>query len=116
MEPELGERVERLMDGLREAGAEPPRVEGIAVRLGITPIALDQLRQSGELVRLAPGIDYPRDVWESLRSRVDQLSRTGPMTVGRLRDELRTSRRHADAILAFRRAERQRVRSKRRGG
>jgi hypothetical protein len=116
MDPELRARAERLMDGLRQAGAEPPRVEGIAARLGITPIALDQLRQSGELVRLSPGIDYPRDVWESLRSRVEQLSRSGPLTVGRLRDELRTSRRHADAILAFRRAERQRIRSGRRGG
>jgi hypothetical protein len=124
LDAQLRERVERLLDGLREAGAEPPRVDGIAARLGITPVALDQLRSSGELVQVAPGIDYPRDVWDSLRTQVDRLSRAGPMNVGRLRDELRTSRRHAEAILAFRRAERRRggrqvgrgLRPERRGG
>lgn len=116
LDPQMQERVDRLLDGLREAGTEPPRVEGIAARLGVTPAALAQLRQSGELVSVAPGIDYPRDVWESLRSRVDLLSRSGGMSVGRLRDELRTSRRHAEAILAFRRAERRRLRPVRRGG
>jgi hypothetical protein len=116
LDPELRERVDRLLDGLREAGAEPPRVDGIAARLGVTPAALAQLRQSGELVAVAPGIDYPRDVWETLRSHVDRLSRSGGMTVARLRDELRTSRRHAEAILAYRRAERKRLRPVRRGG
>jgi hypothetical protein len=116
LDPELRERVDRLLDGLREAGAEPPRVDGIAARLGVTPAALAQLRQSGELVAVAPGIDYPRDVWDSLRSRVDGLSRSGGMSVARLRDELRTSRRHAEAILAYRRAERRRLRPGRRGG
>jgi hypothetical protein len=116
LDPELQARVERLMEGLREAGAGPPRVDGIAARLGVTPAALAQLRQSGELVAVAPGIDYPRDVWEALRAQVDRLSLSGGMSVGRLRDELRTSRRHAEAILAFRRAERRRLRPGRRGG
>jgi hypothetical protein len=116
LDPQQRERVDRLLDGLREAGAEPPRVDGIAARLGVTPAALAQLRNSGELVSVAPGIDYPRDVWESLRSHVDRLSRSGGMSVGRLRDELRTSRRHAEAILAYRRAERRRLRPVRPGG
>jgi hypothetical protein len=120
-DPEQRERVERLLDGLRAAGAEPPRVDAIAARLGITPAALNQLRSSGELVQVAPGIDYPRDVWESIRAQVDRLSHAGAMNVGRLRDELRTSRRHAEAVLAYRRAERRRnggarVRPGRRGG
>lgn len=116
LDPELRERVDRLLEGLREARYEPPRVDGIAARLGVTPSALGQLRQSGELVSVAPGIDYPRDVWEAIRDHVDRLSHSGGMTVGRLRDELRTSRRHAEAILAYRRAERRRLRPVRRGG
>jgi hypothetical protein len=98
MEPEMAERVDRLMEGLRSAGAEPPRVDGLAARLGITPTVLDQLREGGQLRQIAPGIDYPADVWSSLQARIEGMR--GPMSVARLRDELHTSRRHADAILA----------------
>lgn len=98
LDPEMAERVETLLTGLRAAGATPPRVDGIAARLGIPPNVVDQLRASGTLVQVAPGIDYPADVWAALRSRVEEMS--GAMNVARLRDELRTSRRHAEAILA----------------
>ena len=116
MGPELRERVDRLLAGLREAGAQPPRVDGIAARLGITPSVLAQLRRSGELVSVAPGIDYPRDVWDALRERLDGMGRGGQLNVGRVRDELRTTRQHAEAILAFRRAEKRRLRPRRRAG
>jgi hypothetical protein len=102
LDVEMRERVDRLLTGLREARAEPPRVDGIAARLGIPPPVLDQLRHSGELVSVAPGIDYPSDVWEALDARLDRMG--GALNVGRVRDELRTSRRHAEAILAHRRA------------
>ena len=59
---------------------------------------VDQLRSAGVLRQIAPGIDYPADVWSALHARVEEMS--GPMSVARLRDELRTSRRHAEAILA----------------
>ena len=85
------------MEGLRSAGAEPPRVDGLAARLGIPPAVLDQLRAGGQLRQIAPGIDYPADVWSSLQARVEGMR--GPMSVARLRDELHTSRRHAEAIL-----------------
>jgi hypothetical protein len=98
LDPQMGERVETLLAGLRAAGSNPPRVDGIAARLGIPPNVVDQLRASGALRSIAPGIDYPADVWAALRARVDELR--GPMTVARLRDELRTSRRHAEAILS----------------
>jgi hypothetical protein len=94
--PEMAERVERLMEGLRAAGAAPPRVDGPAARLGIPPVVLDQLRTCGQLRQAAPGIDYPADVWSSLVARVEAMR--GPLTVARLRDELHTSRRHAEAI------------------
>jgi hypothetical protein len=97
LDPGMAERVERLMDGLRSAGAAPPRVEGLAARLGIPPPVVDQLRAGGQLRQVAPGIDYPADVWSALRERVEGMR--GPISVGRLRDELRTSRRHAEAIL-----------------
>jgi hypothetical protein len=101
LDGEMRARVEQLLDGLREAGAEPPRVEGIAARLGITAPVLDQLRRSGELVSVAGGIDYPADVWAAIDARLGELG--GALSVGRVRDELRTSRRHAEAILAHRR-------------
>lgn len=98
LDPEMAERVETLLAGLRAAGANPPRVDGIAARLGIPLNVVDQLRSSGTLVQVGPGIDYPADVWAALRARVAEMR--GGMNVARLRDELRTSRRHAEAILA----------------
>jgi len=97
LDPEMTEKVAALLDGLRSAGAEPPRVEGIAARLGIPPTVIDQLRSAGQLRQIAPGIDYPADVWSALRARVESMP--GTVSVGRLRDELHTSRRHAEAIL-----------------
>jgi hypothetical protein len=98
LDPEMAERVERLLDGLRAAGAEPPRVDGLAARLGISEVVLDQLRAGGVLRQVAPGIDYPADVWSALRERLAGMS--GTITVTRVRDELRTSRRHAEAIIS----------------
>jgi hypothetical protein len=98
LDPEMDERVGRLLEGLRAAGAAPPRVEGIAARLGIPPTVIDQLRAAGVLRQIAPGIDYPADVWSALRARVED--QPGQPSIGRLRDELHTSRRHAEAILA----------------
>ncbi len=97
LDPEMDERVRTLLEGLRAARAEPPRVEGIAARLGIPPAVIDQLRVAGVLRQIGPGIDYPADVWSALRARVEEMR--GPMSIARLRDELRTSRRHAEAIL-----------------
>jgi Elongation factor SelB, winged helix len=97
LDPEMADRVERLMVGLRSAGASPPRVDALAARLGITPTVIDQLRAGGQLRQVAPGIDYPADVWSALQARLEGMK--GPMSVARLRDELRTSRRHAEAIL-----------------
>ncbi len=98
MDPEMAERVDRLLEGLRAAGAEPPRVDAIAGRLGITPTVIDQLRAGGVLRQIAPGIDYPADVWSAIAARVEAMG--GVRSIARVRDELRTSRRHAEAILA----------------
>ena len=98
MDAEMAERVDRLLEGLRAAGAEPPRVDGLAGRLGITPTVIDQLRTGGVLRQIAPGIDYPADVWSVLLARVEGMGRSP--SIARVRDELHTSRRHAEAILA----------------
>jgi hypothetical protein len=98
MDPEMAERVERLMEGLRSTRADPPRVDGVAGRLGIPPTVIDQLRVGGMLRQIAPGIDYPADVWSAIQARVGGMA--GTLSVARVRDELRTSRRHAEAILA----------------
>jgi hypothetical protein len=110
LEPIMRERVDRLLEGLRSAGAEPPRVDSLAARLGIPPGVIDQLRSAGELVAVAPGIDYPRDAWQRLDERIAGLSRYGPLSVSRVREALHTSRRHAEALLAYRRAARERGR------
>lgn len=98
LDPEMAERVERLMEGLRSTRAEPPRVDGLAGRLGIPPAVIDQLRTGGMLRQIAPGIDYPADVWSAIQARVGTMA--GALSVARVRDELHTSRRHAEAILA----------------
>ena len=98
LEPEMQERVDRLIEGLRTAGADPPRVDGIAARLGIPPGVIDQLRAAGILRHIGPGIDYPSDVWASIHARLERLP--GQLTVARVRDTLHTSRRHAEAIIA----------------
>jgi hypothetical protein len=110
LDPEMRDRVGRLMAGLREAGAGPPRIEGVAARLGIPVGVIAQLRSAGELVQLAEGIDIPRSVADELQARLDELSRSGPLTVSRVRDQLRTSRRHAEALIAYRRSLRARQR------
>jgi len=107
-DPQMQGRVHRLLSGLRETGAQPPRVEGIAARLGIPPGVVDQLRGSGELVAIGDGIDYPRDVLVDVMTRMGELATHGPLTVPRVRDALRTSRRHAEALLRFRRTRGQR--------
>ena len=97
LDPEMAERVDRLLEGLRAAGAAPPRVDGLAARVGIPPAIVNQLRAGGVLRQVAPGIDYPADVWSALLARVEGMR--GPLSVARVRDELHTSRRHAEAIL-----------------
>lgn len=98
LDPVMEERVERLLTGLRAAGAEPPRVDGLAARLGIPPPVIDQLRGAGILRHIGSGIDVPADVWSTILARLEAMP--GPLSIARLRDELRTSRRHAEAFLA----------------
>jgi hypothetical protein len=102
LDPVMLARIDVLLAGLRAAGASPPAVEGPAARLGIPRAIIEQLRAGRVLVRAAPGIDYPADVWDALQARVETLALHGPVTVARVRDALGTSRRHAAVLLAAR--------------
>ena len=104
LDPEMRERVTRLMADLATAGAQPPRVDGVAARIGVPAGVVDQLRAAGELVQMAEGIDYPRALADELRARLDEMASKGPLSVARVRDELHTSRRHAEALLRSRRS------------
>ncbi len=92
--PEMRRRADALLDELAGHGASPPRATVVARRLGVPPGLLDALRRSGELVELAPGIDYPRAVLDALLARL-----AGATSVAQARDTLGTSRRYAAALL-----------------
>jgi AraC-like DNA-binding protein len=93
------ERIDRLLDALRAAGGSPPRVETLAKRLGITPALVAELRTSGRLASLGSGIDYPPDVLDELRRRIDEIAHDAPPTVARVAAELGVSRRYAEALV-----------------
>jgi hypothetical protein len=97
---EMQPRVDRMLGQLRSAGPMPSRADALAAQLGIAPAILDELREAGVLVAVAPGIDYPADLYDELQLRIRRLADTGPLSVTRVRDELGTSRRHAAALLA----------------
>jgi hypothetical protein len=102
----MRERVDELLRTLGQAGATPPPAERVAIRLGIPGALLGQLRASGELVAVAPGIDFSRGSWGDITGRLDRLATQGELSVRRIRDELRSTRRHAEAILRRHREER----------
>ena len=99
IDPIMRERVDQLLATLAAGGAMPPAAESIGTRLGIPPALIDQLRAAGELIAVAPRIDYPRAAWLEISHRLDVLAVAGAPSVRRVRDELGTARRHAEAIL-----------------
>jgi hypothetical protein len=102
LDPIMRGRLDELLATLLSAGTTPPPAESAAARLGIPSALLDQLRASGELVSVAPRIDYPRDTWDAITRQLDELASTRSLSVGLVRDELGTARRHAEAILRHR--------------
>lgn len=99
LEPIMRERLDQLLATLAEAGATPPAAEAVATRLGVPTALVDQLRAAGELVPVAPRIDYPLETWLEISHRLDQLAASGAPSVREVRDDLGTARRHAEAIL-----------------
>jgi hypothetical protein len=99
LDPVMRRRVDQLLATLAAAGATPPPVEPLARGLGLPEAMLAQLRAAGELVSVAPRIDYARETWEEIAVRLDQLPADGVPSVRLVRDELATTRRHAEAVL-----------------
>ena len=81
-----------LEAALREAGHEPPLDE--------QPELLRALREHGRAVRLGPTMHVHVDALADVEDRVIEIIEDeGEITLARLRDELRTSRRYAQAYL-----------------
>jgi selenocysteine-specific elongation factor len=79
---------------LRDAWLEPP------LDSELDPGALAELRRSGDAVRVARNLHYHRDALAEIERRVtDVIEREGAITLARLRDELHTSRKFAQALL-----------------
>jgi len=99
LDPVMRQRVDEMLATLAAGGMTPPPAEAVATRLGIPPGLVDQLRAAGELISVAPRIDYPRETWLEISRRLDALATDGSASVREIRDELGTARRHAEAIL-----------------
>jgi len=98
--PEMRARADELLGRLRAAAPAVPPLDRAARELGIPPPVVDYLRRTGELVSVAPGLDYPRDVLEQLARQVLALiDAERALSVARCRDALGTGRRHAVALL-----------------
>ena len=104
LDPAMRERVDQLMAELRDTGFSPPSAESLAARLGIPAALVDQLRASGDLVAVGPRIDYPRETWAAITTILKRMTTDAPLSVRVVRDELHTTRRHAEAIMRRRAA------------
>jgi selenocysteine-specific elongation factor len=84
-----------IEEELIAAGAEPPLDADLDA-----PEELAALRAAGRAVRLGPAMHVHADALDAVRARlVALLEAEGEVTLGRLRDELGTSRKYAQALL-----------------
>ena len=84
-----------IEDELRAAGAAPPLDADLDA-----PGELAALRDAGRAVRLGPAMHIHAEALDAVRGRVVALLEAeGELTLGRLRDELGTSRKYAQALL-----------------
>jgi selenocysteine-specific elongation factor len=90
-----------LEERLRAAGHEPPSESEL------DPADLRALRDAGRAVRVGRAMYAHPDALASVRARVKTvIAAEGSITLARLRDELATSRRYAQALLEHLDAER----------
>jgi selenocysteine-specific elongation factor len=93
---ELDAGARALEERLRAAGAEPPSV----AELGDQARHLSALRDAGRVVRVGRSMYAHVDAVEDVRAAVERIiAAEGAITLARLRDELRTSRKYAQALL-----------------
>jgi selenocysteine-specific elongation factor len=91
---------------LRDAQLEPP------LDSELDPGDLSALRAAGRAVRVSQTLHYHPDALNEVRTRVRELAarRGGRVTLAQVRDELGTSRKFAQALLAYLDAERVTIR------
>jgi selenocysteine-specific elongation factor len=95
-EPLDEEAAAALLDRLRAAGLEPPPHSAFDAD---EQALLAKLRHAGRAERVGPFTFHP-DALAQARERIVAIMRAeGSITLGRLRDELQTSRRYAQALL-----------------
>ena len=82
---------------LREAADRPPRDSELGDE---APAALAELRAAGRVVRLDRATHVHREALDAVAARVAEIvAAEGSITLARLRDDLDTSRRYAQALL-----------------
>ncbi|MFL5861341.1 MAG: selenocysteine-specific translation elongation factor [Solirubrobacteraceae bacterium] len=92
----LGPDARALEERLRAAGAEPPSVS----ELGDQARHLPALREAGRVVRVGRSMYAHPEAVDRVRATVeDVIAAEGGITLARLRDELNTSRKFAQALL-----------------
>ncbi len=91
---EPDERALAIEERLRAAGHEPP------LNSELDADALAQLRATGRVVRAGPALHFHRDAIADVEARARRIvDAEGAITLARLRDELHTSRKFAQALL-----------------
>jgi selenocysteine-specific elongation factor len=96
----------RLLDMLHEDFLEPRAPDAIGEELGLAREQvvelLERARFEERIERLKPGLYYnPDALREAERHVVAICERNGAVTIARLRDELGTSRKYAQALLEY---------------
>ncbi len=102
--PDLRATAVRALAALRADGAEPRSVQALADDLGIgreeTTAVLAALELEGHLRRIAPDVYIePETLAELERRAVGLAAERGSISLAELRDELRTSRKYAQALV-----------------
>jgi selenocysteine-specific elongation factor len=86
-----------IEERLLEAADRPPRDKELGDR---ADAALAELRAAGRVVRLDRDTHIHREAFDAVRARVVEIAQgEGSVTLARLRDDLGTSRRYAQALL-----------------
>jgi selenocysteine-specific elongation factor len=94
--PRLDAAALALEERLRAAGHQPPT----EAELGDQIDSLPALRETGRAVRVGRSMFAHPDAIDSVRGVVERIARAeGTVTLSRLRDELGTSRKYAQALL-----------------
>ena len=94
--PELDADVRALEERLRAAGTEPPTEDELGDEARLLPV----LRQAGRAVRVGRAMYAHPQAVEGVRAVAERIiADEGAITLARLRDELGTSRKFAQAFL-----------------